>query len=212
MKNKISYKTILKDKDIENIYSETNKKINYVIDHGKLHVEHVVKNAKNICDALMLSKDKKNLALIAAALHDVGRLSNNKGHGFEGAKFAKNYLNGKISNEDIFIICDAIAQHSTEDFDFNSSNDVAWVLLMADKMDNVRSRYIKKLIFEKDKSKVSYFINKIVLKKVKDKLDIKVYVYNKDIVYDEKLQKTFDLYKIIISHFGKESLFKIIKV
>ncbi len=83
---------------------------------------------------------------------------------------------------------------------------------MADKMDNVRSRYIKKLISEKDKSKVSYFINKIVLKKVKDEIIIKVYVYNKDIVYDEKLQKTFDLYKTIISHFGKESLFKIIKV
>ena len=212
MKNKITYKTILKDKEIKNIYAWTNKKINYVIDHGKLHVEHVVKNAKNICDALMLSKDKKNLALIAAALHDVGRLSNNKGHGFEGAKFAKNYLNGKLSNEDIFIICDAIAHHSTEDFDFNSSNDVAWVLLMADKMDNVRSRYIKKLICEKDKSKVSYFINKIVLKKVKDEIIIKVYVYNKDIINDEKLQKTFDLYKTIISHFGKESLFKIVKV
>ncbi len=46
MKNKITYKTILKDKEIKNIYAETNKKINYVIDHGKLHVEHVVKNVK----------------------------------------------------------------------------------------------------------------------------------------------------------------------
>ena len=212
MNNRINYKLILRDKTIQNIYLKINKKINYVIDHGKLHVEHVIKNTKNICKALSISKHNKRLALIAAALHDVGRLYDNNGHGFEGAKFAKNYLNGKLSNEDIFIVCDAIAHHSTEDFDFNSSNDVAWVLLMADKMDNVRSRYIKKLINEKNKSKISYFIKKIVLKKVKDKITVKVYVYKKDIVNDEKLQKTFALYKTIIDHFGKESLFKIVKV
>ncbi len=212
MKNKTNYKLILKDKTIQNIYLEINKKINYVIDHGKLHVKHVIKNTKNICKALSVSEHNKRLALIAAALHDVGRLCDNKRHCLEGAKFAQDYLNRKLTEEDILTIKDSISHHAIKDFDFNSSNDVAWVLLLADKMDNVRSRYIKKLITDKDKERISYFIKKIVLKKFSDKVAIKVYVYKKDIIKDEKLQKTFDLYKTIISHFKKDSILKIIKV
>ena len=84
------YKSIREDKQLLETYDKINQKINFVIDHGLLHVEHVLGYIDLICDALEIDEKTRYLTFIAGMLHDVGRLESREEHSVYSAEFAKN--------------------------------------------------------------------------------------------------------------------------
>ena len=196
------WKSVLEDNQITKLYEDINKHINYVIDHGMLHTLHVLEYVNTICDVFKVNNKTKVLSGIAALLHDAGRLQSRKEHAKYGAIYAKEYLQGKLSNEDIEEVCYAIEHHDRENFDYNTTNDVAWILIMADKMDYTRDRYIPELLEEKHKEKSSYNIKSICLKKLDNntcKIEIELY---KEIKNFKEEFVNMQIYKSVVNHFG----------
>lgn len=139
----IDYTEIIKD----DFFIESYKKIEFLkkdfyVNHGFLHINHVVENAKNIAKLFNLSKEDTNLLLCAATLHDIGYLKEYRhSHAINGATIANEYLIKKdvdeVSREKI---CKAIAHHGGKaEYDFDSA--ISTCLILADKIDFVASRY-----------------------------------------------------------------------
>ncbi len=152
-----TYKDILNDKQILQIYKDVDKKTNYVVSHGLIHMKHVVKHAKGLAKALKLSKEQEKLLLISAVLHDVGRNEDNETHHICGARFAKEYLSGKLESREIKVVADAIIYHSKEGSDFQAMDDVAWCLALADKLDFEKTRLIKSLLHQATSEKFNLY-------------------------------------------------------
>lgn len=206
----MNYTQILNDPTIVQMYEDVNNQIHFVIDHGLLHVKHVVANIKHICRALQLSKNTQRLACIAGALHDVGRLYSKENHAEESAIFAKTYLQNKLTQEECETVCYAIAHHEREKFDYTTTNDVAWVLLLADKMDNKRSRYIRALMKPKYKEAASYSIKNITLVPQNTHIVVQMDLYHEKIMQDEKTYVLFEFISKILQHFGYTSSLKFV--
>ena len=199
----MDYLDILQDKTIIDRYDAINKKINYVIDHGILHTNHVVKNVEMICEVLDIEEQIRKLALISAVLHDVGRLEDNKKHSEFGGEFSKEYLKNKLSADEISIIVDAITHHDSKLFDFNSKNDVAWILFLADKIDNVRSRYIPELITNESIQNLSYQIKSTHLSIYNKDLVFTISLYTDDnSIFETVKNSTQEIYTKFATHFG----------
>ena len=199
----MDYLDILQDDDIIDRYNNINKKINYAIDHGMLHVNHVVENVKMICEGLKIDEHIKKLALISATLHDVGRLEDNKRHSELGGEFAKAYLKDKLSIEEISIIADAISHHDSKLFDYNSNNNVAWILFLADKIDNVRSRYIPELLNDENIQNLSYNVKSTIISVENKNLIFTINLYNDDnLIFETIKNGNQDMYTKFANHFG----------
>lgn len=201
----MNYMQILTDPTIIQMYEDVNNKIHFVIDHGMLHVKHVVANIKHICKVLNLSKNTQQLACIAGALHDVGRLYSKENHAEESAQFAQTYLQNKLSPQERETVCYAIAHHEREKFNYATTNEVAWVLLLADKMDNQRSRYIRALMKPKYKQATSYNIKKIVLVPQNKHMVVQMHIYANSVMQDERTQMLYQFIANILQHFGYTS-------
>ncbi len=196
------YTQIKNDEYILNLYDEVNRKINYVIDHGMLHINAVLNYINKICEVIECSENIRYLSLIACLLHDVGRLEDRKTHHEKSAVFAKTYLQNKLERQDIEIVADAITQHEKTSFDYSTKNDVAWILIMADKMDYTRSRYIPELLEEEHKSKYSYNIEKIELKRENDKVKVEITLFNPDKNFELSFKTNLNIYKKALEHFS----------
>lgn len=196
------WKRMLADEQIVKLFNDINAHINFVIDHGELHTMHVLKYVDMICGVIKV--DSKTLALsrVAALLHDSGRLQSRHEHAKYGAIYAKEYLQGKLKPEDIETVCYAIAHHDRESFDYNSTNDVAWILLMADKMDYTQDRYIPALIEEKHKDKTSYNIKTISLTKENESSCKIKFELCKEIPNFVEEFPNMEIYKAVLSYFG----------
>lgn len=138
----MKYINILKS----DFYRETYKKIeelkkDYPVNHGFVHIEHVIEQAKNLANVFSLSKKERENLLIACALHDVGYLEGRENHAKTGAEIAKKFLKeNNFSDEDIKIICNAISRHGGKEIsDFQ--DPISRCLILADKLDFVESRY-----------------------------------------------------------------------
>ena len=201
----MNYMQILTDPTIIKMYEDVNNKIHFVIDHGMLHVKHVIANIKHICKVLNLSKNTQQLACIAGALHDVGRLFSKENHAEESAQFAQTYLQNKLSPQERETVCYAIAHHEREKFNYSTTNEVAWVLLLADKMDNQRSRYIRALMKPKYKQATSYNIKKIVLVPQHKHMVVQMQIYANSVMQDERTQMLYQFIANILQHFGYTS-------
>lgn len=195
------WKSILKDKQIIQLYDDINLHIHYVIDHGMLHTLNVLKYVDMICDVVNADKKTQALCRVAALLHDSGRLQSRHEHAKYGAFYAKEYLQGKLNAEDIETVCYAIEHHDREIFDYSSTNDVAWILLMADKMDYTRDRYIPALLEEKHKEKSSYKIKSINLNKKSDTECEMVFELFEDIQNFKEEFVNMQIYKDVLRHF-----------
>ena len=206
------YKQILLDDKIIKRYNDVNKKINFVIDHGILHIEHVLKYINMICDELKIDEHTRDLALIAGVLHDVGRLECWKGHAEESAKFAKEYLKGKLNAEDLEIVLDAISHHERSVFDYNSKNDAAWILFMADKMDYTRDRFIESLIDEGAKPKFDYVVKSIELKRKCKTCNITFTLFEEVGSFLETAERITNVYTKTLNYFGFNKINFIVKV
>ena len=196
------WKSILADKQIVELYNNINKHINYVIDHGMLHTLNVLKYVDMICEVFNVTSKVKALSRIAALLHDSGRLESRKEHAKYGAIYARNYLQNKLTLEDIETICYAIEHHDREIFDYKSTNDVAWILLMADKMDYTRDRYIETLLEEEHKEKSSYNIKSINLIRDNGTACTMVFELFKDMLNFKEEFVNMSIYNSVANHFG----------
>ena len=205
------YENLFKDKKIKHIYDRVEQKINYVIAHGEKHINNVLGYINHICKELQLNDRIKYLSLIAGALHDVGRLDSDKNHTDSGAGFARAYLLGKLDDDECDLVCDAIIKHEYETFDFNNRNDVAWVVLLADKMDYTRDRFLPDLMKESLKNKLTYNIKSISLKVEKTKAEITILMFEKLVDVDDNFSRVGNVYEKVLNHFGFNKV-KVIKV
>lgn len=142
----MNYSDIQKSKFYKDTYTKIEElKKDFYVDHGFLHISHVLKNAKSIASQFNLTKKEKQLLYIASVLHDVGYLDGRDDHALNGSIIARNFLEqNKVKLADIDIICNAIANHGgkrSEDF----LEPVSKCLCIADKLDFVKSRYDKSL-------------------------------------------------------------------
>ncbi len=116
-------------------------KKDYPVNHGFVHIDHVVKNAMELANTFHLTDDEKANLYIACALHDVGYLNGRENHAATGAEIAEEYLRqNDFLQRDIDIICDAIARHGGKELsDYQSK--ISLCLVLADKLDFVSTRY-----------------------------------------------------------------------
>ena len=130
-----TYKDILNDSKIIDLYDQIEKETNYVVAHGIVHVNNVLNLCENIATEINLSEEKTRLLLIACALHDVGRYIDNKTHNLTSEKFARDYLKNKLPLEDVELVCNTIKYHSSHHAQWDKMDDIAYCLILADKLD-----------------------------------------------------------------------------
>lgn len=137
------YKQILNSKYFKETYAliEEMKK-DFPVNHGFIHINNVVNNAKNICDFFNYDSYKKELLLIACLLHDIGYLKGRDEHPLNGGKLAKEYLESLnlLTIQEIEIITKAISNHGGKLLS-DYENDISLGLILADKMDFSKIRY-----------------------------------------------------------------------
>ena len=143
-------------------------------------------------------------------MHDIGRSIDNKTHNFTGEKFAREYLKNKLNPNELDVVCNAIKYHSQECADFDKMDDVAYCLILADKLDYQKNRLLPQLMFQAttphyDKYK---FCDKICVKVKNDCLIIQVYQNNeemKNIVKDMDRVFLHVILENFINHFKLQS-------
>ena len=151
--NKLTYKEILNSEYFKQTYSliEEMKK-DYPANHGFIHVNHVIDNAKKCVKVFGLNKEEEKLLLIACALHDIGYTAGRENHAFNGSILAREVLeDSDLTKEEVDIICTAIANHGGDKIEeFN--NNVSLCLILSDKLDFIESRYRKDIDAERNKA------------------------------------------------------------
>ena len=203
----VNYKEILKNKEIKKIYDEIEEKTHYVLSHGIKHINNVVEYCKQIADAVNIQENEKNLLLIAASLHDIGRNFAPTNHRSAGLEFIKSFLNQKLTNQDINKICAAIFYLDRKSCDFNKMDDIAYCLILADKLDYSYSRLIPELVDDSPRVKFYENIKKIEILNIENVLHIKFYLndysYEKEV--DSFLNGNKDILDNFIKHFNLAS-------
>lgn len=135
-----TYKQILNDKFIQQIYNSVDKyEPNPWSTHGLSHIERVINYAKQIYSEFNLNADF-NECLIACALHDVGAIMGKNGHNLRSYNFAKGYLSfTDLTEEQKQKICNAILHHGQSN---DNSSLLLKVLVLADKLDITKQRVL----------------------------------------------------------------------
>lgn len=126
-------------------FKETYEKIedlkkDFYVNHGFIHIDGVIENAKYLADLFGLRFKQRELLLIASALHDIGYLMGREGHAKNGSLLAREYLLGKMPQEDIDLVCHAISCHGGKnEEDYHCP--ISMCLILADKLDFTKGRY-----------------------------------------------------------------------
>lgn len=197
------YEDILKSEYYSKTYNKIEKmKKDFPVNHGFVHINNVIKNAKRLAVFFELDEREERLLLIACTLHDIGYLKGRENHAFNGSVLAREYLeNQGFSEDDIGVVCRAINNHGgKEEKDFLET--VSMCLAIADKLDFVSSRYKKELL-DGDKLQIFPNILDAFLEKESNSLILKIVVnssfsvslfqlsgyYNKLTVFLELLSK-----------------------
>ena len=79
------------------------------------------------------------------------------------------------------------------------------MLLLADKMDNQRSRYIRALMKPKYKQATSYNIKKIVLVPQHTHMVVQMHIHANSVMQDERTHMLYQFIANILQHFGYTS-------
>lgn len=145
----MDYKDILNSEYFKETYIKIEEmKKDFPVNHGFVHVNNVIRNAKRLVNVFALNKKEEELLLISSTLHDIGYLEGRDDHALSGSILARKYLeNNSFNSKDIDIICDAIKNHGgkkEEDF----IEKVSMCLVIADKLDFISSRYDKNRLKE----------------------------------------------------------------
>ena len=161
-------------------------KKDYPVNHGFIHINNALNNAKIISKILEFSDKETDLLLIAVVLHDIGYLLGREEHAKNGAILALSYLtnNTNLEQKDIIRISKAISSHAGLQKDDYKDN-ISIGLILADKMDFSKSRYDRYLCSFMEKYKIFLSIDNIKLEKI-DNIPT-VVIYSKDIDIESKL-------------------------
>lgn len=145
----MNYEDVLNSKYFKDTYTKIEKiKKDYPVNHGFVHINNVIRNAKRLVAVFNLNKKQEELLLIACALHDIGYLEGRDDHAIRGATLAREYLkDNNFCDEDIEVICDAIRNHGGKKED-DLTDLVSMCLVIADKLDFIYSRYDKERLKE----------------------------------------------------------------
>lgn len=138
----MNYNDILKSEFFKDAYSKIEQlKKDFPVNHGFIHVSHVLENAKELSEIYGLSKKEEQNLLIACALHDIGYLKGREDHPKSGAVLAEKFLKeNNFPQKDISVICDAISRHGGKDIS-DYRDPISRCLVLADKFDFISSRY-----------------------------------------------------------------------
>jgi HD-GYP domain-containing protein (c-di-GMP phosphodiesterase class II) len=136
----ISYKTILEDKEIVSQYQKVDDQNKYPFIHGLQHIKNVVEIMKKLAKALQIPDNDTQNLLIACVLHDIGQVDGRERHGKKGRKFARQYLDGKINENDLENILTAIEKHD-QNVDLDKLSLFTNLVCFADKMDFAKNRF-----------------------------------------------------------------------
>lgn len=173
-------------------------KKDYPVNHGFIHIDNVISNAKKCAEIFNLNEKQKSLLYIACVLHDIGYLNGRDDHAKTGAQDARVYLNqySDMSKSDINKICAAISNHGGKTIDCYK-DEISICLIIADKLDFIKSRYSNE---QKFKDKVDMFknINNSEIRLTEDTLKLVVEFEDKRYIkqfeksdYKNKLEKCF---------------------
>lgn len=110
----MTYIDVINDKKINDIYLKIKNNSNYYVDHAIKHRDNVINYCKKLIDIFSIDKAIANNILIAASLHDIGRIKiiGEDNHAELSSILAKEYLKDKIDSSDINFICNLISKHS----------------------------------------------------------------------------------------------------
>lgn len=201
----LSYLDLLEDKGFLELLDNIEEKCHYAIAHGFKHVSGVIKHAQNLADIVNLSEYNKQLLLIAACLHDVGRkLHPEPHHNRIGANMVKEMLKGKLNSNEIDIISQAIYYHDKSDCDFEKMDDIAFCLVIADVMDFESNRLIKEWIKKDESFDLFSFTNKVFATIENNNFVLNVEYNNKkveEIITNKCIPKWTPLFNAFAKHF-----------
>jgi len=137
----MTYRDILQTDYFFEMYTQVEVlKRDFPVNHGFLHVWHVIKNAEQLAEMFNLTKKDKKLLLIAATLHDIGYTEGRENHDINGARLAREFLSNKLSADDINKICKAISNHGGDECEC-FQDKISLCLILADKFDFDHTRY-----------------------------------------------------------------------
>jgi HD superfamily phosphohydrolase YqeK len=198
----ITYRDILNTDFFFNTYSQIEvMKRDFPVNHGFMHVWHVTKNCKKLAELFNITEEEKRLLMISAVLHDVGYIKGRENHAKNGAILAKEFLNDKMSKNEIEKICTAIGNHGGDCSEVFNDN-ISKCLILADKLDfdNTRYRYdeqhkestlvylsIEKVDFERNKEGFHFVIHTD---------DLSLFEGHEDRHFFKKLAMLFENFKI----------------
>ena len=141
MENKIGYKQIRKNKEINQLIENGNRVLNELgyTEHSKKHAAKVAETAGKILSDLGYDEHKIELSKIAGYMHDIGNSINRNDHAHTGAILAYQILKSLgMPLEDAILISTAIGNH--DEATGTAVDVVSAALILADKTDVRRNR------------------------------------------------------------------------
>jgi len=125
-------------------------------EHGYRHAQLVADRARNLAKEIGLNKNEQELAAVAGYCHDFGNFLGRSQHHYWGALLFHQIFQNDFTPQELALITQAIANHDKEEMKF--SNQLAAIIVLADKSDVHRSRVISRA-FEKIKADIHDRVN-----------------------------------------------------
>lgn len=134
-------------------------KKDFPVNHGFIHINNVIENAKKLAITFNLNEKETSLLLIACSLHDIGYLSGRDDHAYNGSVLVKEILkNWNFNENDIKVISKAIKNHGGKN-EYEYDDIISMCLIIADKLDFIATRYDKNRLKEEYKNIFPHIIN-----------------------------------------------------
>lgn len=133
----LKYIDVIQEQDIINKYEYIEYKNNSNISKGMKHITNVIDICKKIAFILELDEESKNNLLIAATLHDIGKISSSNDHNYQSFNYAFDYLKYRVDTKSRNIISGIILRHSNE-----SEGLLENLLSLANTLDMTRKRLL----------------------------------------------------------------------
>ncbi len=200
----IKYTDVISEQDIINKYDYIEYKNNSNISMGMKHINNVIDICKKLSTILELDEETKNNLLIAAALHDIGKISDIKDHNYQSFNYSFDYLRYRVDTKSRNIITGTILRHSNE-----SEGLLENLLSLANALDITRKRLLDPFKLEDN---LHNKIKDIEISKEADNIIINIIGVNsliideisnidKIISYLDNICNNYDLnYKILINN------------
>lgn len=137
----VSFQMVKEDHEVHTYIVKANEMLSVIgfTEHGLRHIGLVAHRAMKLMEELGQPDRNRELAGIAALLHDMGNMVNRQGHGQTSALLAHTILTRMgMDPAEIAVVMAAIGNHEEEIG--NPVSDVSAALILADKSDVHRSR------------------------------------------------------------------------